>query len=123
MTIGRFSANVPFSYLKPLLFPFHLPFEFCSPKNNKPNLWGWGAATKIAKDSGDSFTEQNCQREGLESCCVLGLTKAGDEPQPSNAVTFITQLEYKGVFLLKDYFSNPLMKKLGNIAINSSLPL
>lgn len=53
---------------------------------------------------------------------MLGLAKAGNEPQPSDAFKFITQLEHKGVLLLKGYFSNPLMKKLGNIAINSSFP-
>lgn len=84
---------------------------------------------KIVKYTGDSFTEQNSQRKGLESCCTLGLTKAANKPQPSDAFKFITQLEYlffffffKGVSHLKGYFSNPLMKKLGNIAINSSFP-
>lgn len=57
----KFSANVLFSYLKPLLFSF--PLNSAHHKIiSQILLGGGGVATKIAKDSGDSFAEQNSQR-------------------------------------------------------------
>lgn len=115
----KFSANVLFSYVKPLLFSF--PLNSAHDKIISQILLGGGGwQQKLPK-----IQEIHLQSRILkgESCCILGLTNAGNEPQPSNAAQFITQLEYKGAFRLKGYFSNPLMKKLGNIAINSSFPL